>query len=183
MKKRVAWCITGSGDKIGEVLERMEKISRRFSDVEICVYLSKAGEQVLRYYRLLERLRNSFGNLWVEKNSNSPFLAGDLQLGKFDFLLIAPASSNTVAKIAHGIADSLVSNSAIMALKAFIPVYILPSDIEEGVTTTVLPDGKVMKLRIRKEDAENTRKLSEMDGITILRNVEEIERAFEENYL
>ncbi|MBC7115317.1 MAG: hypothetical protein PWR13_412 [Archaeoglobi archaeon] len=181
MRRRVAWCITGSGDRIEEVVGVMERITRRFPDVDVRVYLSKAGEQVLKYYRLVERLKNSFGTLRVERNSNSPFLAGELQLGKFDFLLIAPASSNTVAKIAHGIADSLVSNSAIMALKAFIPVYVLPSDLEEGITETILPDGRIMKLRIRKEDAENTRRLSEIEGITVLRNPEEIERVFE-NY-
>jgi len=46
-----------------------------------------------------------------------------------------------------------------MALKAFVPVYILPSDLEEGVITTVIPDGRKLKLRVRKEDVDNVKKL------------------------
>ncbi len=182
MFKRVAWCITGSGDKISDVIEVMEEVKREHPDVEIKVYLSKAGEQVLKYYRLLERVKNSFGEFKVELNPNSPFLAGDLQLRKFEFLLIAPATSNTVAKVAYGIADSLVSNSTIMALKAFVPVYILPSDLEEGITITVLPNGRKMELRVRKEDAENVRKLSEMDGVHVLREVKEIKDVFNKHF-
>lgn len=33
------------------------------------------------------------------KFANAPFLAGQMQMGKYDFNLIAPATSNTVAKI------------------------------------------------------------------------------------
>jgi flavoprotein len=110
----------------------------------------------------------------VEKNSNTPFLAGALQLRKFDFLLIAPATSNTVAKIALGVADTMISNAAIMALKAFAPVYIMPVDLKEGITSTILPDGKTLKIRVRKEDAENVRKLTTIDGIIIIEKPEDI---------
>ncbi|HII86065.1 TPA: archaeoflavoprotein AfpA, partial [Candidatus Bathyarchaeota archaeon] len=45
-----------------------------------------------------------------------------------DLLLIAPATSNTVAKITNGIGDTMLTNAAIMSLKAFVPVYIVPTD-------------------------------------------------------
>jgi len=119
-------------------------------------------------------LKQNFEKVLVELNSNSPFLAGDLELGKFEFLLIAPATSNTVAKIAAGITDTLLCNSAIMALKASVPVYIMPSDYKEGTLITRLPNGKDLKLRVRKEDAENTRKLSLMDNVFLLEKPEDI---------
>jgi len=83
---------------------------------------------VAKWYRLFESLKENFHKLQVESGPNSPFLAGELQIGKFKFLLIAPATSNTVAKIAAGICDTLLSNSAIMAGKAFLPVYVMPTD-------------------------------------------------------
>jgi archaeoflavoprotein AfpA len=182
-RRRIAWGVTGSGDKLPETVEVMKRIKAMYKDkVEIQVYLSKAAEQVLKYYKLSDDLRPSFDRIWAEVNANSPFLAGQLQLRIFEFLLIAPATSNTVAKIAIGIADSLLSNSAIMALKAFIPVYIMPSDYREGIAITKLPSGREMQLRVRKEDANNTEKLTKMDGLFVLEKPENIYQVFEKHF-
>ncbi len=181
-KTKAAWGITGSGDRLPETIGVMKELKEEYQDkVSLAVYLSKAGEQVVRWYKLFERLKQDFGKVWVELNSNSPFLAGDLELGKFEFLLIAPATSNTVAKIAAGITDTLLCNSAIMALKAFVPVYVMPSDYKEGTVVTKLPDGKDLKLRVRKEDAENTRKLSLMENVFVLEKPEDIRSVFKKH--
>ena len=97
-------------------------------------------------------------------------------------MLIAPATSNTVAKIAVGITDTLLCNSAIMALKAFVPVYIMPSDYKEGTVVTRLPNGKDLRLRVRKEDAENTRKLSLMENVFVLEKPEDIRKVFKKHF-
>jgi archaeoflavoprotein AfpA len=180
--KSVAWGITGSGDRIVETYEVMSGIKKEYEDVEVRVYLSRAGEQVVKYYRLTDKLKNDFDRVYVEINANSPFLAGQLQIGRFEFLLIAPATSNTVAKISMGVADSLLSNSAIMAMKAFVPVYLMPSDIVEGIVETILPSGKKMKLRIRREDVEHVKRLSQMDGMFILEKPEDIWGVFEKHF-
>jgi archaeoflavoprotein AfpA len=182
-KRKVAWGITGSGDRLPETIDTMKKIRKEYqNEVDLRVFLSKAGEQVLRWYKLHDPLKQNFERVLVELNSNSPFLAGDLELGKFEFLLIAPATSNTVAKIAAGITDTLLCNSAIMALKAFVPVYVMPSDYKEGTLITRLPDGKDLKLRVRKEDAENTRKLSLMENVFLLEKPEDICDVFKKHF-
>jgi len=182
-KRKVAWGITGSGDRLVETVEIMKEIKEQYqSDVEIVVYLSKAGDQVVKYYKLVNSLRQNFDKIWVEINPNSPFLAGQLQLGKFEFLLIAPATSNTVAKISMGIADSLLSNAAIMGQKAFVPIYIMPSDYEEGIIATKLPDGRDMRLKIRREDVEHVKKLADMDDVFILEKPEEILHVFKKHF-
>jgi archaeoflavoprotein AfpA len=182
-KKKVVWGITGSGDRLIETVEVLRDIREKYAeDVEIRVYLSKAGDQVVKYYKLTDVLKESFGRIWVEINPNSPFIAGKIQTGAYEFLLIAPATSNTVAKISMGIADSLLSNTAIMALKAFVPVYIMPSDYKEGVIVTKLPDGRDLKLRVRKEDVEHVKKLSQMNGVFILEKPEDIYWVFEKHF-
>lgn len=182
-KRRVAWGITGGGDRLAETIHVMTELKKQYEgEVDIRVYLSKAGDQIVRYYRLADDLRSNFSNILVEINSNSPFLAGALQLGEFEFLLIAPASSNTVAKLTTGTADTLLSNSAIMALKAFIPVYLLPTDYREGKIVTKLPDGRNLKLRIRKEDAANVKKLARMEDVHILEKTEEILQVFTKHF-
>ena len=182
-KRKVAWGITGSGDRLPETIGIMKELGEEYQKtVSLRVYLSKAGEQVVRWCKLYEQVKQDFGKVWVELNSNSPFLAGDMELGRFEFLLIAPATSNTVAKIAAGITDTLLCNSAIMALKAFVPVYVMPSDYKEGTVVTRLPDGRDLKLRVRKEDAENTRKLSLMENVFVLEKPEDIREVFKKHF-
>ena len=182
-KKKVAWGITGSGDGLEQTIEEMSIVKKKYAkQADIRVYLSKAGEQVIKWYRLQDRLEKNFEKIQVEVDANSPFLAGNLQTGKFEFLLIAPATSNTVAKIAVGICDTLLCNSAIMALKANVPVYVMPSDLQEGTVITQLPSGGNLRLRIRKEDAENARKLSKMEGICVLKNPKEIPKVFKKHF-
>jgi len=182
-KRKVAWGITGSGDRLSETIDIMKELKEQYqNDVDVRVYLSKAGEQVVKWYRLEDKLKRIFEKTWVELNSNSPFLAGELELRKFEFLLIAPATSNTVAKIASGITDTLLCNSAIMALKAFVSVYIMPSDYKEGTMVTRLPNGKDLSLRVRREDAENTRKLSLMENVFVLEKPEDIWAVFKKHF-
>jgi len=182
-KKRVAWGITGSGDRMLEVIETMKQIKKQYQDdTRITVYLSKAGNQVVNFYGLTKDLKENFDKVRVEVNSNLPTLAVQLQSGKIEFLLIAPTTANTVAKLATGIADTLLCNATIMALKSFIPVYILPCDYKEGITATQLPDGSEMKIQVRKEDVERTKKLAAMDGVFILEKPEEIHHVFQKHF-
>jgi archaeoflavoprotein AfpA len=182
-RKKIAWGITGSGDRIAETVEIMKALQMQYQDsVDIRVFVSKAGDQVIKYYRLFNDLEKNFDKVWVEVNANAPFLAGQLQVKRYEFLLLAPTTSNTVAKIALGLADSLLSNAAIMAQKAFVPTYIMPCDYKEGILTTKLPDGSEMKLRIRKEDAENVEKLRRMEDVFVLEAPQEITSIFEKHF-
>jgi archaeoflavoprotein AfpA len=172
---KLAWCVTGSGDKFKETLSVMRGLKEEHGEgLKVEVFVSKAGAQVAKYYKVADQLQECFDRHWVEVDANTPFLVGRLQLGEFDAVLVAPATSNTVAKIAHGISDTLVTNSVIQAVKGYVPVYIMPVDYHEGVTTTTLPNGRTLKLKVRKEDAENVRRLEAMEGIHPFEKPEEI---------
>lgn len=182
-KRRVGWGIAGAGDKIKDYLDVMEQIKKQYAEtVDIQVFISKAGETVLKFYNLENRLRQSFEKVHVEINANAPFLAAWLQMGKYEFLLIAPATSNTVAKIANGIGDTMLTNAAIMGLKAFKQVYIAPTDYEEGECTTRLPNGKEMRLRVRKEEVEQVNRLRAIDGMHVLEGPETIAELFKKQF-
>ena len=178
-KQKVAWGITGAGDKIAEFIEVMKEIQKAYEDtVEIQVFVSKAADLVLKYYRLEDDLKQNFSKVRVEINSNTPFLAAWMQMRKYEFLLIAPATSNTVAKIANGIGDTMLTNATIMSLKAFAPVYIAPTDYKEGTVYTKLPNGKEMKLRVRKEEVEQVRNIARMDGVFVVEGPQKIRVVF-----
>jgi flavoprotein len=87
-----------------------------------------------------------------------------------------------VAKIAAGISDTMLCNSAIMALKASVPVYVVPSDYKEGTVVTRLPNGRDFTLRVRREDAENTRKLASMDCVFVLEKPKDIHQVFMKHF-
>jgi flavoprotein len=58
----------------------------------------------------------------------------------------------------------------------------MPSDFREGEVTTKLPDGRDLKLMIRKEDVEHVQKLAAMEGVTMLEMPEDIPRVFKKHF-
>ncbi len=63
-KLKVAWGITGAGDKIAEIIEIMKDLKKQSEDkVEIDVYLSKAADTMLKFYRLDEELKKNFAKV------------------------------------------------------------------------------------------------------------------------
>jgi archaeoflavoprotein AfpA len=173
--KRIAWGITGSGDLIKETYNAMVDIKKK-TNVEFMVFLSKEGETVMKWYRMWDDIQRDFPNFKTDAGPNSPFIAGPLQLGHYDMLIIAPTTANTVAKIVHGIADNLVTNVVAQTAKGDTPIYILPVDRKKGTVTTYAPSGKEMKLKMRDVDIENTQKLSLMENITVLESPDDLYR-------
>jgi archaeoflavoprotein AfpA len=173
-KLRIAWGITGAGDYLIESMSAMGNV-RRDLGAEVTVLLSQAGELVVRWYRLWDDLNSSFDKVRVEQGPNVPFVAGPLQVGHYAFLYISPATANTIAKIAHGIADSLVTNCIAQTIKGGTPVYIYPVDQKPGSQLTVGPNGEQITITTREIDLENTERLRRMEGITVLSHPSEIE--------
>lgn len=169
---RIAWGITGAGDMLPELLDIIKELAQN-ENLKIRIFLSKAGKTVIDMYKFWNDLE-TIGKVQVEKDANTPFLAASLQLRKYDFFLIAPSSANTTAKIVHGIADTLITNSLSQGIKGGCPVYILPVDQEFGTTVTILPTGKELKLTMRQVDVNNVEKLRQMQGITVLKKPEDI---------
>jgi archaeoflavoprotein AfpA len=169
----IAWGITGAGDLLNEVFDIMEELSK-YEDLKITAIVSKAGETVIKWYKLAEKLNSICEKVLIEKDANTPFIVGPLQTGKYQCLIVAPATANTVAKLVHGIADTLLTNCVSMANKVNKEIYILPVDKHRGTITTTLPDGKPFQLIMRDIDVDNTEKLRLMKGITVINSPQEI---------
>lgn len=128
----IAWGITGAGHFLRESYEVFKKLSE---DHQVTTFVSLAGEEVLRMYGLLDKLVEISGGsymeeIFLESEAGRSFpKTGRFLLGKYDALVISPATSNTVAKIVHGIADSLITNAVAQAAKGGTSVYIMPVDV------------------------------------------------------
>ncbi|WP_456487995.1 dihydromethanopterin reductase (acceptor) [Candidatus Alkanophaga liquidiphilum] len=132
----VAWCVTGAGHFLKESVEAFKHL--REQGVKITTLVSKAAEEVLKMYGLSPQLKriSSGGYLeeiFLESEQGASFpKAGRFLLRKYAALVVSPATANTVAKIANGIADSLVTNAVSLAMKGGIPVFVVPTDFIFG---------------------------------------------------
>ena len=164
---RVAWGITGSGDLIHEIIKTMKQLEDD-PTIRLAVIVSKAGEQMLRLYGLWDELNASFSKVLKETNANVPFIAGPLQLGKYDVLVVAPLTANSTAKIAHGIADTLITNAVAQTLKGKTPVLLYPVDQVDEEVHTIGPKGEEFSIKPREIDLDNVRRLREMERVNVV---------------
>ncbi len=164
-KPRLAWAITGSGHYIEECLEFMLTLD------DVDVYLSLAGEEVLKMYGVnIDDIRKKF-SVYRDKAASAPPV-GHFYKGYYHTFVMAPTTSNTVAKCVLGIADSLVTNLYSQAGKCKVPSIVYPCDIAPEMETTA-PGGKVM-VYPRKIDLEGTAKLHSFEYTTVVESVDEL---------
>jgi len=167
------WCITGTGYVLQESIDLMKDLQENYG-IKLTVILSKEGAAVVKWYKKWLALTEVVEKVKVEKTPNIPFYAGPLQLGKFDFFLCCPVSANTVAKIVHGIADTLITNCVAQAIKGGQIAYLFPSDQDTEPIVTSRPDGSPLVLKIRDIELENIRKLKSMEGIEVISDFREV---------
>ncbi len=138
---RIGFAFTGAGHLLRESVHLAENLAKEH---EVTVFLSGAAEEVLKMYGLYERIERITGGKYRElaTDSNQKFsypITGRLSIGKYDLLIVSPATANTVSKIVYGIADTLVTNAVAQSGKGAVPVYMVPVDIHPGPIDTVLP--------------------------------------------
>ncbi len=135
----IAWGVTGAGHLLKDSYEVMKGLKN--DGHSITTFMSKAGEEVSRMYGLLDSTAeisdgSYLNEIYLDSNQGSSFpKIGRFNVGRYDVFILMPATSNTVAKIVYGIADTLVTNCAAQAMKGGIPSLIVPVDWESGVTS------------------------------------------------
>ena len=139
--QRIAWGITGAGHFLDRSYQVFKELKLKDRDISVNTYVSRAAEEVLRMYGLEQKLVKISGGDYLEEifleseqGSSSPKV-GRFLLDRYDALFVTPATSNTVSKIAYGIADSLVTNAVAQAVKGRVPVYVVPVDIEGSIVS------------------------------------------------
>jgi dihydromethanopterin reductase (acceptor) len=167
-EKCIAWAITGAGHALEECVEVILKQKR------VDIFLSRAADEVLRIYNLHDRLNTHRARICRDAKASSP-LVGRLFGSAYSALVVAPATSNSVAKFVHGISDTLVTNLFAQSGKAGVPVIVYPTDLCPEVDS-VDPHGKSIKIFPRAIDLDNTAKLRAFSGVRVVGNREELER-------
>jgi flavoprotein len=171
-KPRIAWAITGSGHYLKECLDLVQQRD----DVDL--FLSKAAAEVLAMYDFdLKSLRQRMTCFRDTTASASP--VGLFYHGHYERLVIAPATSNTVAKMVWGVADTLVTNVYAQAGKCRIPSVVFACDTQP-IMETEAPNGKVM-VYPRRIDLKNVERLREFEYTRVATSFSELIDAIEDD--
>lgn len=164
-KPRLAWAVSGSGHYLEECLD----IVRYLDDVDL--FYSRAGEEVIRMYGHDPMAINENSRVFRDRAASSPPV-GLFYRGDYHTLVIAPATSNTVAKMVLGLSDTLITNVYAQAGKCRIPSIVLACDTEPEMDTPA-PD-RIVKVWPREIDLAHTHKLRSFEATTVVENPERL---------
>ncbi|RWM17407.1 MAG: flavoprotein [Mesorhizobium sp.] len=162
---RWAWVLTGSGHFFTESFALIHQL-------EHCdVFVSKAANEVLRMYKLKLDFPETTRVLHDKTASAIP--VGEFYHGVYHTVVVAPASSNTVAKCVHGISDTLATNVFAQAGKCRVPAIVFACDTAPELET-MAPHGLV-KVYPRRIDLENTNQLKSFERTHVVESLADLE--------
>ncbi|MDK2895783.1 MAG: hypothetical protein PWQ98_1910 [Moorella sp. (in: firmicutes)] len=165
---RIAWGITGGGHFLTPCVELLVKLH------DVDVFISRAAREVLAGYGLLERLRGCGHQLYWDRSASSRAVTR-LYRDYYRLVVIAPATSNSIAKFVAGISDNLVTNLFAHAGKCRVPVVVLPTDTEPEINSPA-PRGIRVQVYPRDVDLENVARLSAWPGVTVVKHPQELQQ-------
>lgn len=167
-RQRLAWALTGSGHDFVACLELMRRIGG------MDVFLSRAAAEVIFMYT---KDRQPFAETirLIKDTSASAAPVGRFYHGWYHTLVVAPATSNTVAKCVAGISDTLVTNVMAQAGKCRVPAIVYACDTKP-VHDTMAPGGMV-RLWPRRIDLENTERLKGFEAVSVVEDMAALEAA------
>jgi flavoprotein len=166
---RWGWALTGSGHFFKECLTMIRELD------EVDLFVSKAAAEVIRMYKQELVLPKSARIFRDTTASAAP--VGLFYYGVFHTLVLAPATSNTVAKCVLGISDNLATNVFAQAGKCRVPAIVFACDTAPELETEA-PKGMV-KVYPRAIDLENTRRLKDFEGTSVVESLDQLAQALQ----
>lgn len=158
--------MTGSGHFFNESIELINSLK------DIDLFVSKAAEEVLVMYKKKGLISK---NIKIYKdNTASAVPVGQFYRGIYHTLVMAPTSSNTVAKCVVGISDNLATNVFAQSGKCKVECIFFPCDTAPELKT-LSPKGFV-DVFPRKIDLENIRKLKKFERTKVVIDFEELKQ-------
>lgn len=171
MNQRLAWAITGSGHYLKESLVLLKTLQ------DVDVFLSRAAAEIIQQYGFQEQLIATGHRVYQDKTASSVPVELFYQ-GKYHTLVISPATSNTIAKMAYGFSDSLVTNLYAQAGKTRVPSIVFACDTAPELESEA-PRENIVKVYPRVIDLENVNKLKTFEATTVVADMQALDDAIQ----
>ena len=165
-KKKWAWVLTGSGHFFNETIDLINILR----DVDL--YVSKAAEEVLVMYKKKGKISSKIKV--YRDNSASSASVGKFYKGAYHTCVMAPTSSNTVAKCVYGISDTLATNIFAQSGKCRVPCIVFPCDTAPELKT--MAPGGMVDVFPRKIDLKNVEKLKKFELTKVVISFEQLKK-------
>ena len=164
---RWGWALTGSGHFFTECLE----IIRSLDHVDL--FVSKAAAEVVRMYKHDLNLPETVRIFKDTTASAAP--VGGFYYNAYHTLVVAPATSNTVAKCVYGISDNLATNVFAQAGKCRVPTIVFACDTAPELETRAPKD--IVMVYPRRIDLENTERLKSFEATQVVESLTILQEA------
>ena len=161
--QRLAWAITGSGHYLRESLAVLATLEN------VDIFLSKAASEIIKQYGFQAQLDATGHRVYQDKTASSVPVELFYE-GKYHTLVIAPATSNTIAKMTYGFSDSLVTNLFAQAGKTRVASIVFACDTAPELESEA-PRDNVVKVYPRKIDLENVAKLADFEATQVVADI------------
>jgi dihydromethanopterin reductase (acceptor) len=169
MQQRLAWAITGSGHFLRESLELLKSLN------SVDVFLSKAAAEVIQQYGFQSLLEATGHRIYQDKTASSVPVELFYE-GKYHSLVISPATSNTIAKMAYGFSDSLVTNLFAQAGKTQVHSIVFACDTAPELESEA-PRDNLVKVYPRQIDLDNVTKLCQFANTQVVEDMKQLQHA------
>jgi flavoprotein len=166
---RWGWALTGSGHFFKECLDMIGALEH------VDLFVTRAADEVVRMYKQELALPKSARIFRDTTASAAP--VGYFYYGVYHTLVLAPATSNTVAKCVFGISDTLATNVFAQAGKCRVPAIVFACDTAPELETEA-PKGMV-KVYPRRIDLENTERLKSFEATQVVETLAELDDALD----
>jgi dihydromethanopterin reductase (acceptor) len=167
--QRLAWAITGSGHYLRESLAILNTLQ------EVDIFLSKAAAEIIKQYGFQADLEATGHKIYQDKTASSVPVEMFYE-GKYHTLVIAPATSNTIAKMAYGFSDSLVTNLFAQAGKTRVHSIVFACDTAPELESEA-PRDNIVKVYPRQIDLENVAKLTQFADTEVVDDMQALQHA------
>ncbi len=167
---RLAWALTGSGHYLRECLDLLDELEN------VDLFLSAAAAEILTMYGYsLDALRNKMRVFRDSTASSAPVSLFYNNI--YHTVVIAPATSNTVAKCVYGISDTLVTNIYAQAGKCRVPSIVFACDTEPELESEA--PRRTVKVYPRHIDLENVERLRHFEATRVVSDMTQLRQAVE----